>query len=409
MAIVKDNRPTAKDPSRFSKQHDFDADTDETFDSPHELFDDLRQRCPVAHSNDFDGFWLLTRYEDIANSMADFSLFSTAVQNVVPRVATAGRRPPLHLDPPEHTPYRRAIAPLFRRERIEYWQPLVKKMAKDLFRPLVEKGEADICLDFSYHLPIHVLAEFFMIPPDKASQIRAMGQAFNHALQIKDMAGIQRNSQFLYEVAQEIIDDRKANPRDPGSDPTSALLAARHEGEPLPDDMILGTIRQLLVVGIIAPTTLIGSIAVHFCRHPEHFTLIKQNPDRLNDATEELLRLYAPYRGFARTPTRDIEIGGRKICEDEPVALSFAAANRDPQVYARPSEFRLDRDDEPPHIAFGRGPHQCIGAPLARLMITAAIETFTFEVDGFELAGPTPMTSWPEYGPYSVPVRFITA
>lgn len=407
MSSVKDNRPQAKGTERFSKAHDFDALAEDGFDSAHELFDDLRGRCPVAHSNDLDGFWLLTRYEDIANSMADFSMFSTAVQNVVPKVATAGRRPPLHLDPPEHTPYRRAIAPLFRRERIEYWEPLVTEMADRLFAPLIEKGEADICRDFSYHLPIHVLAEFFMIPADKAEEIRAMGQAFNHALQVKDMEGIQRNSQFLYDMAQEIIDDRKANPRDPGSDPTSALLAARHEGEPLPDDMILGTIRQLLVVGIIAPTTLIGSIAVHFCRHPEHFTLLKQQQDLLPDAVEELMRLYTPYRGFARTPTRDIEIGGKKICEDEPVALSFAAANRDPEVYENPTEFRLDRTNEPPHIAFGRGPHQCIGAPLARLMIKAALQAFVTHANGFELAGPTPMTSWPEYGPYSVPVRFI--
>lgn len=407
MAQVKDNRRKAKNTERFSKVHDFDAEATETFDSPHALFDDLRQRCPVAHSNDLDGFWLLTRYQDIADSMADFSMFSTAVQNVVPRVATAGRRPPLHLDPPEHTPYRRAIAPLFRRVRIEYWDPLVREMAAKLFEPLVQRGEADICQDFSYHLPIHVLAEFFMIPQDKAEQIRAMGKAFNHALQTKDMEGIQRNSQFLYDMAQEIIDDRKINPRDPASDPTSALLAAREGGEPLPDEMILGTIRQLLVVGIIAPTTLIGSIAVHFCRHPEHFTLIKEQPDLLEAATEEFLRLYTPYRGFARTPTRDIEIGGKAICEDEPIALAFAAANRDPEVYKNPNEFSLDREDEPPHIAFGRGPHQCIGAPLARLMIQAAIETFTRNVNGFELVGPTPMTTWPEYGPYSVPVKFL--
>lgn len=407
MAQVKDNRRQAKNTERFSQVHDFDVDPNETFDSPHALFDELRQRCPVAHSNDLEGFWLLTRYQDISDSMSDFSMFSTAVQNVVPRVATAGRRPPLHLDPPEHTPYRRAIAPLFRRARIEYWDPLVKEMADKLFRPLAESGQADICQDFSYHLPIHVLAEFFMIPQEKAEQIRAMGKAFNHALQTKDMEGIQRNSQFLYDMAQEIIDDRKVNPRDPASDPTSALLAAREDGKPLPDDMILGTIRQLLVVGIIAPTTLIGSIAVHFCRHPEHFTLIKEQPELLEAATEEFLRLYTPYRGFARTPTRDIEIGGKAICEDEPIALAFAAANRDPEVYKNPHEFSLDREDEPPHIAFGRGPHQCIGAPLARLMIQAAIETFTKHVNGFELVGPTPMTTWPEYGPYSVPVKFL--
>jgi len=406
MTDIKDARPKARDTHLFSTAHEFEADREEAFDDAHVTFDDLRQRCPVAHSNDFGGFWLLTTYRDIAEAMEDHSLFSTAVQNVVPRVATTGRRPPLHLDPPEHTPYRRAVAPLFRRERIEYWAPIVQKMADDLFAPLAAKGAGDICLDFSYHLPIHVLAEFFMIPPERAQQIRDMGREFNNALQTKDPEGMERTSRFLYQMAQEIIDERKENPLDPMADPTSALLAARHEGQPLPDDMILGTIRQLLVVGIIAPTTLLGSVAVHFCRNPQDFTAIKADPDCIPRAVEELMRLYTPYRGFARTPTRDVEIGGRTIRRDEPVALAFAAANRDPAVFTDPDRFRLDREGEPPHLAFGRGPHQCAGAPLARLMLQAALRAWVTQVNGMELAGPTPMTTWPEYGPYSVPVRF---
>jgi cytochrome P450 len=288
-----------------------------------------------------------------------------------------------------------------------HWTPIVRRIAHDLFAPLVERREVDICLDYSYHLPIHVLAEFFMIPGEKAQEIRDIGREFNHALQTRDMDAMQKSSLFLYDVAQGIIDDRKAHPLDPRADPTSALLAAQHEGEPLPEHLILGTIRQLLVVGIIAPTTFLGSVAVHFCRHPEHFTLLKNDPSLIPAATEELLRLYTPYRGFARTPTRDVEIGGRLICEDEPVALSFTSGNRDAEAFEDPDEFRLDRVNPPPHLAFGRGPHQCAGAPLARLMLVASVEAFTKNCRGFKANGPTPMTTWPEYGPYSVPVRLL--
>lgn len=407
MSIAKHQRPQAKDTWRFSTEHDFDAEAQEDFDGPHVLFERLRAQCPVAHSRDLDGFWLLTKYDDVAAAIADSSLYSTAVQNVVPRVATTGRRPPLHLDPPEHTPYRRAIAPLFRNERMEHWKPVVREIARTLFAPLVPKGRADICLDYSYHLPIHVLAEFFMISPQRAQEIRSMGKEFNQALQTKDLDGLERTSRYLYDMAADIIAQRKREPLDPAIDPTSALLAARHNGEPLPDEMILGTIRQLLVVGIIAPTTFLGSVAVHFCRHPEHFTMLKDDPELIPAATEELLRLYTPYRGFARTPTRDVTLRGRTIREDEPIALAFASANRDEDAFDNPNEFRLDRANSPPHLAFGRGPHQCAGAPLARLMLTASIEAFTQNSDGFELIGPTPMTTWPEYGPYSVPVRFL--
>lgn len=392
---------------RFSTRQDFDADGLDGFDEVHAAFGDLRARCPVAHSNDMGGFWMLTKYRDIEAAMSDPKLYSTAVQNVVPPVATTGRRPPLHLDPPDHTPYRRAISPLFRRERMAFWEPRVRAIATELFAPLPPLGRADICLDYSYHLPIHVLAEFFMIPPAQAEEIRAVGREFNTALQTKDVEGLQKYSGFLYDIAQSIIDDRKRRPRDPGECPTSALLAATDfGGNPLPDALILGTIRQLLVVGIIAPTTFLGSAVIHFCRHPEHFKLIKDDPSLVPAVAEELLRLYTPYRGFARTPTRDVSLRGQTMRRDEAVALCFTSANRDADVFRDPDTFRLDRSQEPPAIAFGAGPHRCAGEPLGRLMLTASLEVFAAHCEGFIADGPTPMTTWPEYGPTSVPVRF---
>ncbi|MFC7704404.1 cytochrome P450 [Plastorhodobacter daqingensis] len=387
--------------------HEFDADVAEGFDDAHALFRRLRDHCPVAHSADFEGFWLLTRYEDVAAALSDSETFSTACQNVVPRVATSGRRPPLHLDPPEHTPYRRAIMPLFHPPRMAAWEPVVRKIVAELLQPLVARGAADICVDFSYRLPIFVLAEFFHIPAEQAERIRDIGADFNRALQVRDLAKLEQTSLFLYEVARDIIALRKEQPLDPGVDPTSALLAARDDaGNPLPDDMLLGTIRQLLVVGIIAPTTFTGSMAIHLARHPEHFALLKAQPDLIPAALEELLRLYTPYRGFARTATRDVEIGGRLIRKDEPIALAFTAANRDPEAFDDPDSFRLDRSGDRQHMAFGRGPHQCAGAPLARLMLRVTLEEMIARTNGWEITGPVPMTTWPEYGPLSVPVRF---
>ncbi len=388
--------------------HEFSADVVESFDDAHALFKDLRGRCPVAHSADFEGFWVLTKYDDVVRALADYENFSTAYQNVVPRVATSGRRPPLHLDPPEHTPYRRAITPLFYPERMAHWEPIVRRIVVDLLSPLVERGECDICVDFSYRLPIFVLAQFFHIPAEQAEKIRNIGADFNRALQVRDNAMLEKTSLFLYEVARDIIELRKKEPLDPGVDPTSAMLAARDdEGNPLPEDMVLGTIRQLLVVGIIAPTTFTGSMAIHLARHPEHFQMLKADPSLIPDALEELLRLYTPYRGFARTAKRDMEIGGRQIRKDEPIALAFTSANRDPDAFEDPDMFRLDRKGDKKHMAFGRGPHQCAGAPLARLMLRITLEELVGRTNGWEITGAVPMTTWPEYGPLSVPVRFL--
>jgi cytochrome P450 len=386
---------------------DFDPLAPETLTSPHDLYKDMRQRCPVAHSDRWNGFWTLTKYEDVASVLADSKTFITSVQNVVPKVAYTGRRPPLHLDPPDHTPYRNALNPLFRPALMTEWEPRVRKYARELLAPLIARGHGDICEEFSYRLPIFVLAEFFNVPVNEANQIREVGAKFNRALQNADDETVKQQSLLLYDFARSIVARRKAEPMDPMRDPTSALLATRVNGEPLPDEMIVGTIRQLLVVGIIAPTVVIGSIVVHLAEHIDLQNQLRANPKLIPAALEELLRLYSPYRGFARTATRDVEIRGRKINKGEPIALLFTSANRDEEVFPNADQFDIDRPNK--HMAFGRGPHQCAGAPLARVELRIALEEILAQTKGFAVAGPIQMTRWPEFGPISVPIKISAA
>ena len=402
--MADDARPTLTPPPT-NRPEDFDSMGPETFDSPHEQFRALRETCPVAWSNGWGGFWALTKYDDIITVLSDPQTFTTTIQNVVPRVATSRRRPPLHLDPPEHTPYRKAIAPLFRDARMAEWEPTVRQMAIDLLAPVLAKGEADFCREFSYRLPIYVLAMFFNIPEDRANQVRDIGSAYNIALQERNDPLVQATSEQLYDVAKSIIELRKREPLDPDTDPATALLAARQDGQPLPDEMILGAIRQMLVVGIIAPTTAIGSMMIHLSRHPELQDFLRANPHRIGDAVEELLRLYTPYRGFARTSRKDVEIGGRCIHAGEAIALVFTSANRDADKFERPDEFDIDRPVRD-HITFGRGAHNCPGAGLGRLQIRVAIEEVLKRTRGFKVIGDVEMTRWPEYGPLTAPLKF---
>ena len=126
-----------------------------------------------------------------------------------------------------------------------------------------------------------------------------------------------------------------------------------------PDVLLAGCVRQVLVVGMIAPMVLIGSIVVHLCRHPDLQQQLRNAPALMPAAIEEFLRLYTPYRGFARTAVGDVEIRGRTIPANEPIALVYASANRDESVFPDGSEFRLNRPNISEHLAFGRGPHQC--------------------------------------------------
>lgn len=404
-----DEARTSPDQSVSVHSHDFDPLEPETFDSAHQLYQRLRHECPVAHSNTWNGFWALFRYQDIVNVLRDHRTYVTSVQNVVPRIAFTGRRPPLHLDPPEHTPYRRAINPFFTPEKMNKLEPTVRKIVVDLLEPLVAKGTADIAADYAQRLPGHLFAEFFHLNEDLAASIREVTRRYNRAVQEADDAMVKETSLQLYDIARTIIAQRKTKPMDPEEDMTAALLAARHNGEPLPEDMVLGTVRQLIVVGMIAPSVFIGSVVVHLSREPELQQQLRNHTELIPAALEEYLRLFTPYRGFARTAKRDVVIGGRTIRKDEPIALVYASANRDEEIFPEGDRFILHRPNIHQHIAFGMGPHQCPGAPLARLMLRITLEELLSRTSFIELAGEIIMTRWPEWGTLSVPVRLHPA
>lgn len=385
---------------------DFDPLAPETFESANADYRRLREQCPVAHSDAWGGFWGLMKHADVAAAASDSTTFVTSVQNVVPKVAFTGRRPPLHLDPPEHTPYRRALAPLFTERRIERLRPVIRGICRDLLAPMAAAGAGDTVADFGAHMPIAVFAIWMNLPPQAISELTAVGKRYNIAVQSNDIEATKETSLYLYEMARNLVAERKRAPLPADEDATSALLAARINGAPLPEEMIIGTIRQVLVVGIIAPSVMIGSITVHLARHPDLQRQLRDDPSLIPAATEEFLRLYTPYRGFARTAVRDICLRGRTIPAGEPIALVYASANRDSEVFDDPESFRLDRPNMKESLAFGRGTHMCLGASLGRLELEVAIEQLLAVAPGFVLTGePTP-TRFPEIGALSAPIAF---
>lgn len=385
---------------------DFDALAPETFDSPYAVYADLRARCPVAHSDAWGGFWALMGYEDVRRVAGDSGRFITSVQNVVPKVAFTGRRPPLHLDPPEHTPYRAALNPLFNAARMAAIEAPTRRIVIDLLEPLLAKGQGDICAEFSSHLPIQVFAHWMNIADDQARVLSEVGRAYNIAVQANIDDVVKATSLQLYDMAKAVVEARREQPLDPAIDATSALLAARYQGRPLPEAMIIGTIRQVLVVGIIAPTVMIGSIAVHLSRDQALQARLRAEPALIPAAVEEFLRLYTPYRGFARTSVDDVEIGGRAIAAGEPIALVYASANRDEAKFKDADQFVLDRPNIGEHLAFGRGAHNCPGAPLGRLQLRIALEELLARTSGFDLNGEIRPTRFPEIGALSAPLIF---
>lgn len=391
-------------PVAKTRPSDFDPLEPEEFDSAHAEYARLRKECPVAWSNAWNGFWALMDYEDVKRAASNNADFTTTVQNVVPKVAFTGRRAPLHYDPPEHTPYRRTLNSLLGKAQAEQLRPRTEAIATELLEPLIAQGRADICTDFSAKLPLRVFGEWMRLPDEWLARTNELAKEFNLAVKNADEEMMKASSYNLYDLARSVVADRVENPQDPKVDPTSALLATEFEGEPLPREGVVGCVRQVLVVGLFAPLVTTGSIVVHLSRDPELQQYLRENPARVPAAVEEFLRLYTPYRGFARTPRHDVEIGGKAISSDEPIALVYSSANRDDKVFPDGGAFRMDRPNIDQHLAFGRGPHSCPGAHLGRMELQVALSKLLEMTSHFEVIGRPEPTRFPEMGVLSVEV-----
>lgn len=389
-------------------QDDFDPHVEETFDSPHVEYKRMRGQCPVAWSNAHGGFWALTRYDDIAAAVTD-PRFITSKINVIPNMSLGKRRPPLGKDPPEHTPFRRALDRTLRGSRVAALEPVLREHAARELGRMIAAGSGDISSDFATIYPAWVEVEWLNLDPAHAPLLAEVARLYNIAWRAEDMGAVARTSAKLYDVATAVVEDRKLNPRAVETDPASALLAEVTDDGLIPEEYVIATIRQVLVVGLMAPPPLFGSIVIHLIRDPDLQVYLRQNPARIPAAVEEFIRLYSPYRGFARTTTSDVELHGRTIHEGEPVTMVYASANRDESVFDDPDTFRFDRPNIQKHLGFGKGAHQCAGAGLVRLEMRIFLEELLARTSGMALDGELEMTRLPELGPTSTPVRFVAA
>lgn len=387
--------------------NEFNPLYDETFDNSHVYYEEMRKKCPVAHSEAFGGFWALFKYEDIVRIQTEHENFSTAEKNVVPPATrNQGKRPPLHFDPPEHDVYRRPVTPVFNKSRMAVLEPELRRFADELMDPLVTEGRFDFTLDFAEYFAARAFGLILKLPLDMMLRAREVQVQYYRAQMAMDKERVIKWSDELYRVAGDLVNDRKKNLLDPNEDLISALLLAGETGEDIAEEMVVASIRQFLSASQAAPGAVLGSIAAHLAQDSELQQSLRDNPHRIPDAVEEFLRLYSPYRVFARTAIHDVDIRGRDIPSGEPIAMIFPSANRDEDVFENPHEFNMDRKPNK-HIAFGRGPHRCPASSLARLELCVATEALLSKTASFELDGEIKMTDWLEFGPSSTPLRVV--
>jgi hypothetical protein len=373
---------------------------------PYRIQDDLRQRCPIAHTARFGGAWLPTRYEDVAAIAYDtgrFSSRSIILSNFRPprELAPIGGSPPISSDPPFHHDARKLLLPAFTKAKIAEQEPGTRRFCHSLIDAFGERDVVDAATEYAQHIPIRVIADMLGFPPQDGPQFREFVEDLLEGINLPPEDRIARMERlFTYLLDQ--VHDHLDHPRD---DITSYLLGAEIFGQQLTADHVTGAMALLLIAGIDTTWSAIGSSLWHLARTPADRERLVAEPGLVPTAMEEFLRAYAPVT-MARLVKEDMHWHGVDMKADDWILLSFPAANRDPAQFDRAGEVVIDRQVNR-HAAFGLGIHRCLGSHLARMELRVALEVWLERIPEFSLADPAAVT-WSAgqiRGPRAMPLR----
>jgi len=385
----------------------FDADY---LRDPFTAWAEMRDRCPIAHTDRYGGSWLPTKYDDLqamAKMVPELSSKSPIVIDL-PEALVKGdstgynAAAPITADPPEQNWTRRALLPHFTPKGIAAETEYTKRLCHELIDGFIENGSCDAAVDYAQQIPPRVIAKKLGVDASMVDDfIEWVRGVLELGLQQPELRAKYRD--IIREFFAAEVADRRANPKD---DLITALCQTEHEGSFLPDEVIIGMCNLQLVAGIDTTWSSIGSALWHLASHDDDRRRLIDEPDLWNTAVEELLRFYAPVT-MARNAAEDIEYGGVKFKKGDKILMNFPGANHDPDHFEDAHEVHLDRQRNR-HVAFGIGIHRCAGSNLARMEMEVALKTWMERIPEFTLSDPDAVT-WAGgqvRGPRILPVTF---
>jgi cytochrome P450 len=373
---------------------------------PYPIQDDLRERCPIAHTDRFGGGWLPVRYGDVAAIAYDterFSSRSIIMSNFRPPadIAPIGGSPPISSDPPFHHDARKLLLPAFTKTAVSKLEPATRAFCHALIDKFDGQDVVDAAADYAQHIPMRVIADMLGFPPEDGPRFREFVENTLEGINLQPDERIARMSK-LFDYILDQIHDHLARPRE---DLTTFLIDAELYGRKLQADHVAGTMVLLLIAGIDTSWSAIGASLWHLARNPADRDRLVAEPGLVPTAMEEFLRAYAPVT-MARLVKQDMHWQGVDMKADDWILLSFPAANRDPAQFDRAGDVVIDREVNR-HAAFGLGIHRCVGSHLARMELRVALEVWLERIPEFTLADPDAVT-WSAgqiRGPRALPLR----
>lgn len=361
----------------------------------HDVFRWLRENDPV-HWDAKNNLWVITKYDDISHIERQPDVFSSA-SGVRPKGGGGGELSLVSMDDPEHARQRRLVSRGFTPSRIGQMIDHIRELARELIDGIAAKGECDFVEDIAKPLPLIVIAELLGLPVEDRQRLGEWSDAMmgGEGSEPGDERGDRAAGAWAEYVTYlvDVIEDRR---RDPKDDLISVLLSSADAGEigfnheqlqqVTPDaappdglvgDEVLAFLVLLLVAGNETTRNALSGGMYALSRFPEEAAKLVADRSLINTATEEILRFVSPVISFSRTVTRPTEVRGRQMAAGDVVLNIYPSANRDADVFADPDSLRLDRSPNL-HLAFGTGPHFCLGANLARTEIRILLdELFT--------------------------------
>ncbi|MFI8185684.1 cytochrome P450 [Actinacidiphila glaucinigra] len=355
--------------------------------------------------------WLVTRYEDVRTVTTDRRFSRAAVvgkdfPRMTPEPIVQDEAINV-MDPPDSSRLRSLVSKGFTPRNVEHMRPSIERVVAELLDGMEESGSpADLVEHLAAPLPLAAICEVLDIPDEDSWELRG------HARTMMDFSPDNRDAAvhskaYLREYFTKLTAERRARP---GDDLVSVLATARDGDEILNDKELAVMAMVLLITGQDTTSNEIGNIAYTLLTRPRELAMLRERPDRIPQAIEEMLR-YIPFRkgvGIPRIAVEDVEMGGVLIRAGDVVHVSYLTANRDPEKYDRPDELDLDRAGTP-HMTFGWGGHHCLGAPLATMELQVAFRELLRRFPDLRLAKPADEVRWSATSIWRYPVALHVA
>jgi cytochrome P450 len=352
-------------------------------EDPAPVFQEMLARCPVAHSDQHGGFWVLSSYDSVRYVLQHPELFTNEQSVTVPGVRDeATALPPLEMDPPRHAGYRSVIAPAFAPKGVWPLEEKIRSICNALIDRFAERGSCELISELAAPFPTTIFTELMGLPAEDADRFWAWKNTILHNSNSDEARSeTAAASAAAMDYLASVLAARRKEPQD---DIATALVQAQAEGVMVSEDEMVRMAFLLFLGGLDTVTGAIGFSFAHLSQHLDLRDRLVTDPSLIPAAVEEMLR-YEPVILIGRVASEDAELEGKLIRQGDRVLCNTVAANRDPSKFPDPEIVDFDRASNR-HLTFGVGPHRCVGSHLARLELRIIFEEFHRRIPNYRLA-----------------------